>query len=369
MLCRNAKCTREISDDYAFCPWCGKKQALPQRTPRSRGNGQGSVYKLPNGKYRATVTLAYYIGADGKVKRQTRSRTFDKKKDAVAILPTLATESVPNRETVRDMYEVYTRTNAYDKLSDSQVRKLTTAWKRLEPLHHVRMEQLTIDLMQRVIDEATSTYYPARDMKIMLSHLMDEAVKREIIPRNKTDYIELPELKESKKDAFNRDEIRQIWDSWHSGDRMAGVVLMMIYTGMRKGELMTIQRKNIYLDKRYMIGGIKTEAGIDRVIAIPAEIADVMEQLLADSTSPTPFSMSTDDFYDSYYATLERSGVRRLNPHCCRHTFFTWLIASGVDSVIAAEMGGHADISMTKQYTHTPIDAKIAAADRLRLQP
>jgi integrase len=249
------------------------------------------------------------------------------------------------------------------------VRKLTTAWKRLEPLHHVRMEQLTIDLMQRVIDEATSTYYPARDMKIMLSHLMDEAVKREIIPRNKTDYIELPELKESKKDAFNRDEIRQIWDSWHSGDRMAGVVLMMIYTGMRKGELMTIQRKNIYLDKRYMIGGIKTEAGIDRVIAIPAEIADVMEQLLADSTSPTPFSMSTDDFYDSYYATLERSGVRRLNPHCCRHTFFTWLIASGVDSVIAAEMGGHADISMTKQYTHTPIDAKIAAADRLRLQP
>ena len=147
MLCKNAKCTREISDDYAFCPWCGKKQSVPERTPRSRGNGQGSVYKLPNGKYKAVVTLYYYVDENGKTKRKTRSKFFDKKKDAVAALPTLATAAVPNRETVRDMYEIYTRTNAYDKLSDSQVRKLTTAWKRLEPLHHVRMEQLSIALM------------------------------------------------------------------------------------------------------------------------------------------------------------------------------------------------------------------------------
>ena len=117
-----------------------------------------------------------------------------------------------------------------------------------------------------------------------------------------------------------------------------------------------------------MVGGIKTEASIDQVIAIPAEIEPVVVQLIAGNTSSAPFAMSTDDFYDSYYATLERSGVRRLNPHCCRHTFFTWLIASGVDSVIAAEMGGHADIAMTKQYTHTPVSAKIADADRLHLQ-
>ena len=63
MKCR--KCKAEISDDFLFCPICGTKQTAQQKT-KSRGNGTGSVYQLPNKSWIAVRVLGYKIGADGK---------------------------------------------------------------------------------------------------------------------------------------------------------------------------------------------------------------------------------------------------------------------------------------------------------------
>ncbi len=48
MNCR--KCRKEIPDGAAYCQHCGVKQSV-NRLPKSRGNGQGSAYKLPNGTW------------------------------------------------------------------------------------------------------------------------------------------------------------------------------------------------------------------------------------------------------------------------------------------------------------------------------
>ena len=84
MICR--KCRQEAPDG-AFCIHCGTRQQLPPKPPKRRGNGQGSVVKRPNGKYRAVKVLGYYLDTDGKKKRRTISKDFDRKKDAVEALP------------------------------------------------------------------------------------------------------------------------------------------------------------------------------------------------------------------------------------------------------------------------------------------
>ena len=53
MLCK--KCGTQLPDESVFCSMCGKKQAVERRAKKSRGNGQGTVFKLSNGKYRAEV--------------------------------------------------------------------------------------------------------------------------------------------------------------------------------------------------------------------------------------------------------------------------------------------------------------------------
>jgi predicted amidophosphoribosyltransferase len=58
MTCK--KCKSEISEASKFCSNCGKKVTQEsKRKTRIRGNGEGTVYLLPNGKYRAEVTLGY----------------------------------------------------------------------------------------------------------------------------------------------------------------------------------------------------------------------------------------------------------------------------------------------------------------------
>ena len=48
MICR--KCKADVPDG-PYCSQCGAKQAVSRQNTKSRGNGQGSVYRLPNGKY------------------------------------------------------------------------------------------------------------------------------------------------------------------------------------------------------------------------------------------------------------------------------------------------------------------------------
>lgn len=41
--------------------------------------------------------------------------------------------------------------------------------------------------------------------------------------------------------------------------KIADLTLIMLYSGMRSGEIRTIKKENIFLDENYMIGGELTE--------------------------------------------------------------------------------------------------------------
>lgn len=360
IICK--KCNIELPDEAKYCYLCGKKiSATHEKRPKTRGNGTGTVYKLPNGKYRAVITMGYYM-QDGRVCRKTKSKTFDKKKDAVEFLPSLKTYEPPKKVALFTLYEIYIKSMAYNNLSDSQKSKLGYAWKRLEPLHNQNIITMTIDDMQETINAAVHTYYPARDMKVMLSHLYQIAIKREYVQYNKTEYIELPRAEKSKRDAFTAEEIQKIWDAYNSGTEFAGYVLIMIYAGLRYGEIAKIKKENIHLDERYAIGGIKTEAGIDREIAFAKKIMPVVEHFY-NSPSKKFMDMYKDTFYDRYHELISTIGIRELPPHCCRHTYFTRLASEGVQPAVITESGGHKDLSTTMQYIHIPLDDKLRAVD------
>lgn len=53
-------------------------------------------------------------------------------------------------------------------------------------------------------------------------------------------------------------------------------MLILLYSGMRTGEIRQLRTENIFLEQNYIIGGIKTEAGIDRIIPIHPKIKDLI---------------------------------------------------------------------------------------------
>ena len=363
MIC--IKCKQDIPDTFAFCNYCGTKQGKTSTRTKHRGNGQGSVYKLPNGKYIAVRTTCYKTLDDGKLHRKYSTKTFVKKSDAIASLPTLCpVVDKPKDMTLFELHEVYTHSKDYDKLSDSQRKKLSYAWAKWESLHHSRISVLTVDDLQSVIDGATSTYYPAHDMSVILSHLYKIAIRKEIIATNKTEYIDLPDTPKAKRECWTNDEIASFWTDYESHPFTA-YVLIMCYCGLRYGEISTILLDSINLPENYMVGGIKSEAGRNREIPICDKIRPVIIKCMGGKKKL--LEMSEDEFYRQYWEVVRRTGVRELKPHTCRHWFFSRLTAAGVQGGLIAEIGGHASFLTTlKNYVRIPLSDKLSAVNSIQ---
>ena len=194
------------------------------------------------------------------------------------------------------------------------------------------------------------------------------AEREEILPPNKNlaQYIELPQTPKSKRDAFTSEEVVKIWKDYENGNNFAGYALAMIYTSMRTGELFAQRVKDIFLDKKYMIGGIKTEAGINRVIPLADCIIPVIKKQISLSQKGGIIDMRIEDFYEMWAEFIQRTGIRPLDAYCCRHTTATALAEKKVAPAIIKEIMGHTSYNTTLRYTHISVDEKVKAVNKLR---
>ena len=355
------KCDKEITDGSMYCSFCGRKQIKESNKGKKvRGNGTGSVYRLPNGKYRAAVVLGY---VDGLPVRKTKS-DFTSKKAALEYIPTLRNAHSDCKDIkFSEVFEQW-KASHYLNIGKSKQISYNTAYKRLAPLHFRKMSEIRFDDMQKLVDACPGAYYPKQDMKVLLNKVFGYALINEYCKVNYAEHIKLPPLEKSKKDAFTEDEINNFWKAYENGDEFSGYILVMIYTGMRYGEISTILKENIHLDERYMIGGIKTEAGKNRQILIAEKIVPIMEKLYSKSKKLL-VEMSEEEFYLRFKDSIKIASVRPLTPHCCRHTFATLMAKNNVHSSIIKEAAGHANYSTTLGYTHIPLETKLEAVNKL----
>jgi len=369
------KCNIDIQDDSKYCFECGAKQSInTKKSKKNRGNGQGSVYKLPNGKWRAVTTQGYIpLDNDEEIKKPKKKRIyktksgFKTKKEALDYISILNAEyTVIKKVRISQIYEIWSKSH-YATISKSAQSTYKTAYKKISNLHSKYISDIKMSDMQKIVDEIEDGYYPKRDIKILMNHLFQYAMIEDYCIKNYAEYIKLPPLEKSKKDAFTIDERNLLWADYEIGNEFTGYILIMIYTGMRYGEISTIFLENIFLDKKYMIGGIKTDAGKNRVIAIPEKIFDIVTNLYHKGNIKL-LEMPEAIFYSKYKDTLERSKVRQLNVHCCRHTFSTMMAEAGVQPAIIKEAAGHKNYSTTIGYTHISLNDKLEAVNISFLQ-
>ena len=71
-------------------------------------------------------------------------------------------------------------------------------------------------------------------------------------------------------------------------------------------------------------------------------------------------------FRRRFYSALALvDGVRRLTPHCCRHTYITRLQARGVPMETISMLAGHSDTETTGGYLHIAEATLAKAVDTL----
>lgn len=363
------KCKKDIPDDSLFCNHCGAKQDKPERHTKSRGNGQGSVYRSPSGNWTAEVTLGYYIKDGTKKRRKLKKGGFTKKKDAIAYLPILADQKEQKKHiTVSELWELF-KGGKYEKLSSSKQTAYNIAYKKVEDnIGYRDIDTLNVATLQQLVDDKGSSYYTKRDIKNLLSHLYKIALQDDYCDRNKAAYILLPELNSVEREIFHDSDITTLWNDYsNSKSIITGHILIMLYTGMRPGELLTIRKDNVNLDEQYLVGGIKTKKGKNRKIILPDKIMPIVRDLIRQSSSELLTTYSLDnDFYDEW--TDKRKALNlseKLVPYCCRHTYITRLTSLKVSPAMLQELAGHEDYDTTLDYTHLSIGERLAEVNRL----
>ena len=374
MKCRI--CKKEIPDDAVYCCYCGKKQMICPHKPKRRANGTGTIYPSPGGKgYVAEKTLGYYKGKDGKKHRIAKKKTFPKKSDAINALPNLGND-VPDTNyspALRELYEELQGTRHYEKLSHSQQDKLRYAWNKIGKIQAWKICNLDYGTMQKMVDLG-KTYYPARDIKILFSHLYKIAIRNKKEEVNLAEYLELPDAPGAKREVFTEQDRADFWVDYTGIDEnndivcpheFTGLILIMAYTGMRIGELCDIPKEDVHLDEHYIVGGEKTAAGIDREIPICDKIYDIVK-LFYGKGKKKLVEKNIWGFYDEYWATIDRLGIRHLPPQTCRHTYFTMMAQRNVHPALIASMGGHAQYETAiDNYNRLPLKEKLDAVNKL----
>lgn len=367
MIC--IKCKKEVPDG-PYCCQCGAAQ---QRKPvnRTRANGTGTAIK--RGKtWTVIISCGSYVkeNEDGTmtlVRKRKSKGGFRTKTEALEYGQTLAKEPERTMPTLNDLWSSWKK-NELPRLSDSKQQAYTIARTRLEPIIHREIASLTTDDLQNVVNENCTSYYTARDVKSLLSHLYNRAMRDQFVQINLSKFLVLPELEEKEAQPFTAEEVKTMWEAYANGERFLGYILLMIYSGMMPAELFACKVDMINWDRHEIYGcGRKTKKRKE----VPIIFSDFMEPVLRDLCGSASektgklLAMNKDRFYHKYHKTLQGIGVRDLPPYSCRHTTATDAVKQNASLAFVQQLMRHAKITTTQRYVHLGTEEAHNVANKL----
>ena len=328
-------------------------------------NGYGSVHKLPGKRrrpWRARVTTGW---TEDKRQEYYTVGYYETRAEAMDALAEYGKNPIGEArdKTFGEIYEKWSKSK-YPKLDRSTVNGYKAGWKRLQALEDAPIRYVKKSHLQEIIDKmdaeglSRSTLEKTKTLAVIL---FSWAIGDEIVKTNHGSAVELPAVEKKEKETFSEPEARKIAKHGEAGDIWAGTVSILIYTGMRISEMLELTKFSVDREEWTIRGGLKTEAGRNRIVPIHPKIMPFIQYWL---TQPGDRLITRDgrpisaNYYRRYlyYPTLERLDVRRLNPHCTRHTFLTMLDKAKVTKKVQQELAGHASYKTTAEYTHPDIE-------------
>ena len=350
------KCNAPLPDGAIFCPACGKKQVQEKRKALKRANGTGTVYKLSGRRRRPWVAA----------KNRVVIGYYEKKTDALEALEKLSGRDLTERYnmTFSEVYEAW-KAEYCKRLSKAGQKAYETSYKAFSVLYSRKFRELRTADFQAVIDEHKSKTEAIKKYRQLISQMSKWAMREEINTQNFAQFVQLQSAPKKAKEIFTDADIEKIKKD---GSEAARIILMLLATGMRIGELFFLPLEDYH--ETYVIGGSKTEAGRNRVIPIRPEGREHFSYFAKQATGPLLLSGYTGQkVYANYrnrdyYPLLDKLGIERKPPHATRHTYTSRAVKEGMPPEVLQKILGHADYSTTANvYTHLDIETLIKAVE------
>lgn len=147
------------------------------------------------------------------------------------------------------------------------------------------------------------------------------------------------------------------------------IVIMALNTGMRRGEILSLEwYKHVDLRHGFILLDV-TKNGERRQIPINAASRRALQGVVRRIDSPYVFVSYTGkrlmDIKTSFRSAIRKAGIKDFRFHDLRHTFASHLVMSGIDITTVKELLGHKTLAMTLRYAHLSPSHKVKAVDVL----
>lgn len=391
------------------------------RNKTRRGNHEGSIYQMSNGKWRGQVTVGYK--SDGRPLRlgfieNTRERVA--RKIAAASASYLGGERFTDDKNLRvqeyaefwlihvkrlevcektyDWYEGLLRTHIFPAIGEMPLGAVSPQHiqELLNQLSHKKFST-------RLIEGVRTTLKQIFQFACINNLVKNNPVQQTIIPRpkaairasNRKIKVITPEKRCALIEALKTEPV------------LRPAVLTLLLTGMRVGELLALQWKHIDLDRhvitieqaavrrpevnhkgeigkdRTEVSEPKTEASYRQII-IPGSLVEELRAWYQYAKQTLRLSLSEKSyvfcnsrtgemrtytgFRSSYYHFLDRNNFPHegMNLHAYRHTCATMLLESGIEPKLIQQQLGHSSITTTLNiYSHVSQELLSTASDAL----
>lgn len=231
------------------------------------------------------------------------------------------------------------------------------------------LESITTTMVEQWIGGAGGSASSRRKSLVLLHGIFRRAKKVWGLAVNPVAEVEKPPLQRSGEiEVLSPEEVHALVRA-AAGEQDAAIYLTAAFTGLRRGELIALQWRDvdfagsvIRVRTSYAQGQLTTpKSGQVRSVPMAPDVAAVLAKLsqrqdfVSDEdlvfVGPWGSYLDGSAIRRRYDAGLARAGLRRLRFHDLRHTFGTRMIGKA-DIRRVQEWMGHASIQTTMQYLH-----------------
>ena len=304
-----------------------------------------------------------------------------------------------------DLQPAITMQELYDKWlpeyekTVKDTKAVENAWEYCSSVYSMRVMDIRARHIKGCMEEGiaivkgterTPTATMKNKIKSFFNLILDYALEYEIVDRNYSRTFKLTDevVKEChnvKKEhiAFSDEELKSLWE--HVNDKRGiDIILIQCYSGWRPQELGLIELENVDLKNGTFKGGMKTNAGTERVVPIHSKIRQLVERKYKEAEelgskyllnwidpnarNKKNIKLTYNRYNKAFGLICTELGLNpEHRPHDGRKHFVTMAKKYGVDEYAIKYMVGHKISDITeKVYTQREFDWLKSEIEKLK---
>lgn len=251
-------------------------------------------------------------------------------------------------------------------ISNSAVKSYHIAFKHIPNIADMPITDIHFHHLQHVINSMHVkglSYSSCKKVRTLLNQLFNYAIINDYSITNYAIHLNLgPNIPMIRRRVFTRQQINKLWSIDTPYSHM---ILILLYTGLRVGELLNLRKQDIYMRSSYLIvRHAKTKAGEGRIIPLHHRIMPLIEQIYRDADEYL-FTVSYTTFRKHFQNIMKQLNCKH-TIHDTRHTFASLLDSVAPPNALRSLLGHKQGDITTRVYTHKTIRELRKAVELLK---